>query len=94
MKLAYCITAYQEPERIIRLVKRLITPIDYFYIHLDKSIGEKKFAEWKELLNRELGYENIEVDSKFYCKYGSFGLTASTLSAMNHFEEYDYDYFI
>ena len=94
MKLAYCITAYQEPQRIIRLVKRLITPTDYFYIHFDKSIGEEKFDEWKELITQELGYKSIEIDSKFFCKWGSFGLTASTLSAMNYFEEFDYDYLL
>jgi hypothetical protein len=94
MKIAYCITAYQEPQRTIRIVKRLITPQDHFYIHFDKSIGKQKFFEWKKLINQELGKENIEVDSKFYCKWGSFGLTASTLSAMNHFEKYEYDYLL
>lgn len=73
-------------------MKRLITPIDYFYIHIDKSIGKEKFLEWKEMINREIGYTNVEVESKFCCKWGSFGLTASTLSAMKHFEKYDYDY--
>jgi hypothetical protein len=92
MKHAYCITAYEEPKRIIRLVKRLITSTDYFYIHFDTSIGEKKFAEWKKLLNKELGYNNIRIESKFDCKWGSFGLTAATLSAIKHFEQYDYDY--
>jgi hypothetical protein len=73
-------------------VKRLIAPIDYFYIHIDKSVGKDNFLEWKDLIVREIGDKNIEVESKFCCRWGSFGLTASTLSAMNHFEKCDYDY--
>ena len=37
---------------------------------------------------------NVEIVSEFRCKWGSFGCVKATLSAMQHYTDVDYDYFI
>jgi hypothetical protein len=90
----YFISAYKEPESTVRLVNVLAKGPDQFYIHFDKGIGDQRFERWKALIEQECRAENIQVFSKFQCKWGSFGVVDATLSAMKYFEDLNYDYFI
>lgn len=93
-KIAYCITAHNEPEQVARLVNRLETDSDYVYIHFDKVIGEQTFQDWKIMLKHGFPDSNIEVVSKFRCKWGSFGVVDVFLSAMEYYDAVKYDYFL
>jgi hypothetical protein len=93
-KIAYGIFAYKDPEIVIRLVKRLHADKDLIYIHFDTAIGEFNYHAWKKLIQQKCSEENIEIASLFRCKWGSFGLVDSILSAMKHFNDLDFDYFI
>ncbi|MCW4018929.1 MAG: beta-1,6-N-acetylglucosaminyltransferase [Candidatus Bathyarchaeota archaeon] len=85
---------YKEPERVARLVNRLKTDEDSFYIHFDTSIGEKKFQKWKNIIEANCNCDRLEVTRKIRCKWASIGLVDVLLDAMKHFESFDYDYFI
>ena len=91
---AYFISAYKEPENIIRLVNVLAKDKDQFYIHYDKKIGRQKFNHWKEIIEQKCRNTCIHVVSKHVCNWGSFGIIDATLSAMKFFEDSNYDYFI
>jgi hypothetical protein len=92
--IAYHILACKEPEQVARLVNRIQTDSDFIYIHFDTMIGKKRFQEWKNLIEEKCPNKNITIVSEFRCKYGSFGLVDSTLSAIKFYENVDYDYFI
>lgn len=92
--IAYFISAYRNPESVIKLVNVLDNDQDYFYIHFDKRVRRQIFNRWKTLIEKECRSENIQVVSAFQCRWGSFGIVNATLSAMKHFSEYNYDYFI
>jgi hypothetical protein len=91
---AFFVSAYKEPESIVRLVNVLAKDSDQFYVHFDKGIGSQRFKRSKTLIEQECRAENIQIFSKFQCRWGSFGVADATLSAMNYFEDLNYDYFI
>ena len=92
--IAYYILAYKEPEQVARLVNRIQTDSDFIYIHFDTMIGKQRFQEWKELIEQECSNKNLQITSKFRCKYGSFGQVEAALSAMKYYEDCNYDYFV
>jgi hypothetical protein len=94
IKIAYYIAAFKEPERIVRLINRVQTNSDFVYVHFDTMIGLEKFREWKSIIEKKCQNKNIKIVSEFRCKWGSFGTVDAALSAMNYFENFDYDYFI
>ena len=94
VRIVYAITAFNEPERVARLVNRVQTESDSVFIHFDRMIGEKRFIEWKKIIEKQCKKTNVEVVSKFRCKYGSFGLVDVNLSLMRSLEDYDYVYYI
>ena len=91
---AYFISAYKDPGSIVRLVNALAQDSDQFYIHFDKKVEDKTFNRWKSLIEKKCRTENIQIISKYQCKWGAFGIVDATLSAMNFFEDSEYDYFI
>jgi hypothetical protein len=93
-RIAYHILAYREPERVARLVNRVQTDSDFVNIHFDTMIGAEKFKEWKKLIEVKCPNKNVNIVSEFRCKWGSIGSVDTYLSAIRHFENYEYDYFI
>ncbi len=93
-RIAYCIIAYKDPERVVRLINRLQTDSDFKYVHFDTSIGKQRFRNWKRLIEEKCPNKNIEIVSVFRCKYMSFGRVAADLSAMKYFDNFNYDYYI
>jgi hypothetical protein len=93
VSIVYCILANKEPQRIARLVNRIQTGQDRVYIHFD-SARARTFRDWKSVIERKCANRNIEIVSEFRCKWGSFGIVDATLSAMRHYEDFNYDYFI
>ncbi|XES77691.1 MAG: beta-1,6-N-acetylglucosaminyltransferase [Candidatus Bathyarchaeia archaeon] len=94
VKLAYCILTYKEPERVVRLINRLQTEEDLFYVHFDKKVGKQKFAEWKQIIEANCQSANLTVVSHRLCKWGSFGNVEALLDAARYFKKFDYNYYI
>jgi len=92
--IVYHILEYKEPERVARLLSRIQTDSDFIRVHLDSMIGKHRFEEWKKFIEMNCPQKNIEIVSKFRCKFGSFGQVDAILSAMRYYEDYNYDYFI
>ena len=91
---AYFVSAYKEPESIVRLVNVLAEDHDHFYVHFDKRIGSQRFRCWKAQIEQTCRAKNVHIFSKFNCLWASFGIVDATLSAMSFFEDLNYDYFI
>jgi len=92
--LAYFVSAYKEPESIIRLVNVLANESDHFYVHFDNNLERQRFEQWKRLIEQGCRTQNVHVFSKFRCKWMSFGIVDATLDAMSFFGDFDYNYFI
>ena len=91
---AYFISAYKEPESVVRLVNILAKEQDQFQVHFDRKIEAQTFERWKKLIEQKCRTEHIQISSEFQCKWASFGIVDATLSAMNQFQDSKYDYFI
>ncbi len=94
VKIVYSIFDYQNPKRIARLINRLNSESDYFYVHFDTSIGREKFYAWKKVLEESCPKSNLQVVSEVRCAYGTFGLVDANLNAMRFYENVDYDFYI
>lgn len=92
--IAYYILAYKEPERIVRLVNRLKTPSDNFYVHIGIDVGKQRVNEWAHMIEQKCPKANVKIASEFLTKRGSFDSVAAPLAAMKYFEELNYDYFV
>jgi hypothetical protein len=93
-KIAYFISAYKNPESVIRLINALADDSDLFYIHFDKNVQDQTFGNWRTLIEKNSRTKNITIRSEFRIKWGSFDVPKATLNSMNYFEGSDYDYFI
>jgi hypothetical protein len=92
--IAYFILAYKEPERTIRLVNRLHTPSDYFYVHFGIDVGKQSLNEWKQMMEQNCQTANVKITSEFLTKRGSFDSVAAPLAAMRYYKDFNYDYFV
>lgn len=92
--LAYLISTFKEPERVVRLVHRIAEKQDFVYVHLDKKVGAQKISSWQSHIEKNCENFNIKVTSTTVVNWASFGLTESTLKAMEYFSDFDYEYFI
>ena len=92
--IAYYFLAYKEPERVIRLVNRLKTSTDYFYIHFGIDVGKQRFNEWKHMVEKKCPKANVKITSEFLTKRGSFDSVVAPLTAMRYYKEFNYDYFV
>jgi hypothetical protein len=93
-KIAYFISAYKNPESVIRLINALADDSDLFYVHFDKNVQDQTFGNWKTLIEKNSQTKNITIRSEFRIKWGSFDVPKATLNSMKYFEGSDYDYFI
>jgi hypothetical protein len=93
-KIVYNILAYRDPEVVSRLINTINTDQDFIYVHFDTMIGKEKFKQWKDFIAQDCQATNVTVVSEFRVKYASFWQIKAMLSAMKHYEKYNYDYFI
>lgn len=102
MRIVYFLLVHKNPEQVSRLVERLYSPADYFYIHKDKG---KPWQGWETISQKYRG-GNVVLASKYRIgrKFpgrggrggypGDFELILATLDGMNWCRTFDYDYFI
>ena len=89
MRIGYCLTVHTRPGQVRRLLDRIYTPNDHYYIDIFNRGMEGK---WLETLDHSAS--NLTTVFKYANGWGSFKLVQATLDAMEHFREMPYDYFI
>jgi hypothetical protein len=92
--IVYYILAHKEPERVARLVNRLKTPSDYFFINFGSDISKHRFNAWKSLIEKMCPQANLKIVSEYKCKWGSFEAVLAILNAMKFYDKFEYDHFI
>jgi hypothetical protein len=70
IRIAYIISAYQKPELLIRLVRRLNSPRDFFYLHYDLRSPE---TEFQQLVQAFQNQPNVKLLTRHNCRWGDFG---------------------
>jgi len=91
LKVAYCLLVHTNPKQGARLIKRIYSRDDFFYVHVFTKKGAP-FHEWEQI--GDFGENMVLVQSKYGPSRGRFGLVAATLDAMNRFAGCSYDYFV
>lgn len=89
IRIGYCLTVHTRPQQVRRLLDRIYTPDDHYYVDV---FNKNESAEWKEAL--DFPASNFTTVHKYANGWGSFKLVQATLDAMEHFRETPYDYFI
>lgn len=79
MELAYIISAYQYPEQLIRLVRRLNADSASFFIHVDKKTPDGVYRTMAAGLSL---FRNVHFVKRHKCDWGGFGHVAASLEAI------------
>jgi hypothetical protein len=90
MKIAYCILVHKNPQQVSRLLERIYSPSDYFYIHKDIK---SRSREWEEIFRKHRS-ENSLFASKYRSAWGTFGIVEALLDGMKSTIHIDYDYLV
>jgi hypothetical protein len=78
-RLAYIISAYQKPDLLIRLVRRLDSPQDWLFIHYDLR---SPAAEFHQLQLAFKDNPNVKLLARHPCRWGDFGHVLATLKGI------------
>jgi len=92
-RIAYCIIVHQNPQQVSRLIHRIYSAEDRYYIHVFPSKGSPSFDSWRQIGEEYEGNVAV-VQSKDRAPRSRFGLVQARLDGMAHFRESPYDYFI
>ena len=80
MRFAYVLLAHTLPDQLSRLIRRLHTPDDLFFVHIDRKTPEAQFlpgmGEVTRLPNVHLLLDRVDV------RWGAFGHLEATLNAI------------
>jgi hypothetical protein len=79
MKIAYIILAYDSPEQVVRLVRRLSTPDTSFFIHVDKRTDDGAYERMAGPLS---ACANVRFLRRYRCHWADFGMVRATLAGI------------
>jgi Core-2/I-Branching enzyme len=79
IRIGYIISAYQKPESLIRLVRRLDSPRDWFFIHYDLRSPDQEFNLLRQAFRDK---PNIKLLPRHKCRWGDFGHVLATLKGI------------
>jgi hypothetical protein len=83
MKLAYIISAYKNPEQLVRLVHALDDGSTSFWVHVDKRTDDCLFHQMVCGLGDN---SRVRFLPRHRCSWGGFGHVAATLEGINAIE--------
>ena len=87
LRLAYIISAYQNPGQLLRLVRRISAPDHWVFIHYDLRSPAAEFA----VLEKNLaGLANIKLLPRHSCRWGDFGHVRATLKGLAEIARQDF----
>lgn len=92
MKIAYCLLAHKNPDQVSRLIEKLYSPTDYFYINVFRTNETAPLAYWQNIASKH--GENIIVTPMPGGSRGTIRYSIANLDAMRSFSESQYDYFV
>jgi len=78
MKIAFLIAAHKYPELLVRLVRRLESPLASIFIHIDKDADIRPF---KNLFLRE-GIRDVHWVPRVRCRWGTFDQVKASLTLL------------
>ncbi|HEX7653330.1 MAG TPA: beta-1,6-N-acetylglucosaminyltransferase [Verrucomicrobiae bacterium] len=79
LRIAYIISAYRQPQMLIRLVNRLQAERTQIYIHYDLRSPESDFAALKEAFRNQ---PNVVLLERHRCRWGDFGHVQASLKGI------------
>ena len=91
MRVGYIISAYKNPEQLIRLIARLYREQAVFFVHVDKKAAREVY---RQIAGSTEGLANVHLLRRHHCYWGGFGHVAATLEGIKELVERDipYDY--
>jgi hypothetical protein len=79
MKIAYIVSAYRNPDQVVRLIRRLDgTGVDFF-VHVDKKASD---AEYGRIVQDLDALDNVHFLERHRCYWGGFGHVRATLKGI------------
>jgi hypothetical protein len=79
LRIGYVISAYHKPQMVVRLVRRLNSPQNRFYIHYDLRSPEGEFNELQQAFR---GMGNVTLLERHRCRWGDFGHVLASLKGI------------
>jgi len=80
IRIAYIVSAYQQPELLIRVIRRLHAPDHGFFIHYDLRSPDKEFEQVKRGLAE---FSNVVFLPRHKCRWGDFGHVLASLKGID-----------
>ena len=79
MKIAYIISAYKYPEQLIRLISRLNSETNNFFVHVDKKTDSKIYYQVADSLRH---FSNVYFLERHKCYWGDFSHVNATIKGI------------
>ncbi len=79
MRIAYIISAYKYPEQLIRLIHRLNSEKNSFFVHIDKKTNDKIY---NQIVNGLSHLPNVYFLNRHKCYWGDFGHVNATIKGI------------
>jgi hypothetical protein len=79
MKIAYIVSAYKNPEQVVRLIRRLDSDDVHFFVHVDKKTGDDDYRRIVDPLAR---VGNAHFLDRHRCYWGGFGHVQATMKGI------------
>ena len=80
MSIAYIISAYKQPDQLVRLVSRLSSTTSSFLIHVDKRSDN---AMYRQMIDGVAGIPNVYFLNRHACYWGDFGHVRASLKGIH-----------
>lgn len=93
MRIAYIISAFKQPEQLVRLILRLNTDTATFFIHIDRKSAQEVYDR---ALAGTLQLPNVTFLKRYRCYWGGFGHVQATMEGIKEIikRNIQYDYVI
>jgi hypothetical protein len=93
MNIVYIILAHNNPDQLVRLVKRLQSPDVTILIHLDKKMDASSVKQITSKLN---SFKNVHFLPRYFVRWGGFSMSRATNMAISQVisQKYPCDYAI
>lgn len=93
MRIAYIISAFKQPDQLVRLVRRLNTATTTFFIHVDRKSSDEVYDR---TLTGTQQFPNVTFLKRYRCYWGGFGHVQASIEGIKEIIERNiqYDYVI
>lgn len=88
VRIAYCLLVHKNPRQVKRLLNRIYSNSDFFYVNIFNGKSSKE--EWL----KKIGGPRVHVNFKYGKCWAEFPVVSATIDAMQKFANCSYDYFI